>query len=49
MRVTIGDNSTNGSSYIVKLEQCDFMGDQMLILEKSECRQIIEVLDNVNR
>ena len=49
MRVTIGDNSTNGSAYIVKLEQCDFMGDQTLILERSECRQLIERLDNVNR
>ncbi len=47
MRVKIGDNSTNGSCYIVKLEQCDFMGDQMLILDRSECRQLIERLDNL--
>lgn len=49
MKVTIGDNSTNGSSFIVKLTDCDFMADQLLILEKSECRQLMEKLDNVNR
>lgn len=49
MKVTIGDNSTDGSCYIVKLTECDFMEDKMLLLEKSECRQLIEKLDNVNR
>ena len=49
MKITIGDNSTDGSCYIVKLTECDFMADKELLLEKSECRQLIEKLDKVNR
>ena len=49
MKVTIGENSTDGSCYIVTLKECDFMADKELILEKSECRQLIERLDNANR
>ncbi len=49
MKVTIGDNSTDGSCYIVTLSECEFMADKQLLLEKSECRQLIQKLDNVNR
>ena len=49
MKVTIGDNSTDSSCYIVRLTECDFMSDKELLLEKSECRQLIEQLDKVNR
>ena len=49
MKVTIGDNSVDSSCYTVKLTECDFMADKELLLEKSECRQLIEQLDKVNR
>ena len=49
MTIEVGENSTDGSCYIVTLKECDFMGDKTLLLEKSECRQLIERLDNVNR
>lgn len=49
MKVTIGDNSVDSSCYIVTLTECDFMADKELLLEKSECRQLIETLDKVNR
>ena len=49
MKVTIGENSTDGSCFIVTLSECDFMADKQLLLEKSECRQLIQSLDNVNR
>ena len=49
MKITIADNSVDNSCYIVRLTQCDFMADKELLLEKSECRQLIEQLDKVNR